>query len=217
MRKASSSLLIPITFGLLLPAAGSAASNPASNPVETVPPPQPAETVASPRIDAPVGAIPDIQTGVADGATYGEQLTELARRAARRAATNQGSDLAMEAISELAARWLVTPEGATRVWDRRTATRQSARKAIRNEERSLVRKERRHERIAQSAPTPPSIAPGQIAAVELDELASRLGARDRELLGYSAQGMNAREIAELLGISHDAARQRLARARRQLD
>ena len=207
MRKTSPGLLIPITFGLLLPT-GSAASTEAG-----VSPP--------PRIDDRMGALAasaDSTDGgrAVGGVTYGEQLTELARRAARRAAANQGSDLSMEAISELAARWLVTPEGATRVWDRPTGNSQSARKAIRNEQRSLVRKERRHERIAQAVSTPVSTEPGQFAAIEVDELVGSLEARDRELLGYSAQGMNAREIAEILGISHAAARQRLARARRQL-
>ena len=200
--KNASRLLLPATLALLLPAGESAGSAPQQ--VSDPTPPSSAQWAHNNRASD------------SSAATYGELLTDLARKAADRAALAGDNELAMEAISELALRWLEMPEGATRVWDQHPRAAPAARKAVRNAQRSILRKERRHERIAQAAPTATETAPNQHAALELDELLQQVDERDRELILYSAQGMNAREIADELGISHGAARQRLSRARRQL-
>ncbi|MEM9488613.1 MAG: sigma factor-like helix-turn-helix DNA-binding protein [Myxococcota bacterium] len=211
-----SRLLVPATLAAaLLPAASASAGPTAVTPVSERP-----VVARSAVASAPTAATPDRH----DLATYGEMLAELARQAALRAAREGGSDGAMEAISELAARWLETAEGATRVWDQRPRSMNSAHLAVRNARRSLWRTEKRHERIAAAAARDGisdetdrlSLVPAQFAAAELGELLHAVAERDRHLLMLSAQGMNAREIGRELGISHAAARQRLARARRQL-
>ncbi|MCG8418676.1 MAG: hypothetical protein MJE77_12120 [Proteobacteria bacterium] len=198
-----SKLLIPLTLAALLPAGQRTAAQSSSGA---------GGSVDADRLESAVGQ-PDEERA---SQTYGEFLTEMAKRAAFRAAGNRGSDHVMEAISDLAARWLEMPGGATRVWDQYPRSPQSVQKAVRNAQRSLMRKERRHERIAAAAPGPGAVEPTQQSAAELQELLQAVDARDREILLSSAQGMNAREIGERHGISHAAARQRLLRARKQL-
>ena len=162
--------------------------------------------------DAPRGKEADVR----QSASYGELLTEMARASAARAGADRGADQTMEAISELAVRWLEMPDGATRVWDECPRSPASVRTAVRNAQRSLWRKERRHERIARAVSTPTAIEANQPAAVELGQFLATAEAGDRDLLLFSAQGMTSSEIARELGISPAAVRQRLRRARQQL-
>ncbi len=153
---------------------------------------------------APAAASAEQRAGAAQRAdterspTYGDLLVDLAGRAAARAAESGTSDPAMEAISELAVRWLETSEDGARVWEERPRSAQSAEMAVRNAERSLWRKERRHERIAAAAaaalPRHAAAQPGQTAALELAELWSLVKPGDRELVVGSALGLSSREL-----------------------
>lgn len=200
----ASRLLVPALLAGLLPVSDLGVAN--------------ATTAASdggPACDTPSLDVSDAATGH----TYGELLLDLARKSANRAATKGHADPTMEAISELAVRWLRMPEGATRVWDRKARTEQSADMAVRNAQRSQWRKQRRHQRLAQIASKNEAnmvITPNQQATVEVKELLDSMPDAERQLLLYSAHGMNSTEIAAKLGISSAAVRQRLARARRAL-
>lgn len=164
--KNASRLLVPAILAGLLPVADA----------------EPARDVAS--VDSAVAK----DTGRSDASldstvpTYGELLVELARKSALRAVQERGSDQAMEAISELAVRWLRMPEGATRVWDQHPRSVHAADKAVRNAQRSLWRTAERHDRLARAVSNDgmdASIEPNQISAVELHELLSAVGGRSR--------------------------------------
>lgn len=166
--------------------------------------------------DAP----PDVAPDPAAPRTHGEVLIELAGRAALRAARAGAADDGMEAISDLAVRWLEARDDDRTVWQTYPRSEQSVALAVRNSRRDLYRTQRRHERLADALASRPgtgaTTAANQFAAARLEQVLRDLDDDDRVLLLHKAAGLDSRELGELLGVTPAAARQRLVRARQKL-
>jgi len=131
--------------------------------------------------------------------------------ALRRTQHADALDVVSETFTVAWRRLAQLPEGdEARLWLYGTA-----RRVLANHQRSLRRRARLGGRLhdeAASAPSASSAEPtGAVAAAF-----ARLRPGDRELLGLVAwEGLDAREIARVLGCSHNAARIRVHRARRR--
>jgi RNA polymerase sigma-70 factor (ECF subfamily) len=71
-------------------------------------------------------------------------------------------------------------------------------------------------RVATPAPDPLTACEGNEASVRIERALGDLRPPDRELLLLAAEGFAPSELADLLGLRPEAARQRLARARARL-
>jgi len=93
-----------------------------------------------------------------------------------------------------------------------------ARRVLANQRRGERRRTSLGERLAADLATAvPDHAPGVAERLRYGHALDRLGERDRELvLLHAWEGLEPREIAEVLGVSAVAARSRLSRARARL-
>jgi RNA polymerase sigma factor (sigma-70 family) len=88
----------------------------------------------------------------------------------------------------------------------------TARRVLANHQRASRRRARLHGRLAEAAPPEPAEASRGVAAAAF----ARLRPAEREVLALVAwEGLDARELARVLGCSTNAARIRLHRARRR--
>ncbi len=145
--------------------------------------------------------------------THGDLLVAAAERARKSAGHECMGDEA-DAISELAVRWLSSRDDE-RIWDR-PAHAGTVSRALRNERRTSYRREQRQIRNRDALPFPTVAEPAQDARVALGDIAERSSHADAELLARAAKGETATELADRMGSSPVAIRQRLSRLRRSL-
>jgi DNA-directed RNA polymerase specialized sigma24 family protein len=138
--------------------------------------------------------------------TYGDVLLQLVRKAGSR--TSDKSD----AVIELAVCWLESGQ-----WTKPCANPNAVKASIRNKARDLYRASRSERGVAVDAVAQGHDEESRLLARDyLAVIASTLQALDLQVLYLVAEGHTGPELAEQLGISHEAARARVSRARGHL-
>jgi DNA-directed RNA polymerase specialized sigma24 family protein len=141
-------------------------------------------------------------------ALFGEVYEPLQRYVRRRAPASLVDEVVAETLTVLWRRLDEVPNGLATSWSMGVA-----RRCLANARRSDVRRERLSVRLSRERPyePPPPLDPG------LERALGELGDDDRELLRLWAwEELAPREIAEVLGISANAASIRLHRAKQRL-